>query len=86
MTETSEQTIRIANISIFILAAGRYYCHLPPGCDFFICSRFPRGRYLVWRVIVNVWVRVVYPGLVVTVRIRVDVSVRVRVSKLLGSD
>ena len=32
------------------------------------------------------WVRVVYPGLVVTVRIRVDVSVRVRVSKLLGSD
>ena len=32
------------------------------------------------------WVRVVYPGLVVTVRIRVDVSERVRVSKLLGSD
>ena len=34
VTETSEQTIRIANISIFILAAGRYYGHLPPGCDF----------------------------------------------------
>ena len=29
MTKTSERTIGIANISMCILAAGRYYCHLP---------------------------------------------------------
>ena len=89
VTKTSDQTTRIANISIHILSAGRYYCHLPPGngLRFFV---FAVGSHAVVVKFGGLWLMcgLGLCSLVVTVRIRVrvDVSVRVRVSKLLGSD
>ena len=48
---------------------------IAPGRGIFISSLFPRGDYLVFQVMVKVSLGV---------KIRVDVMVRVRVSKLLG--
>ena len=81
VTKTMEQTIRIANISILMLAALR---------PIFAIFLFAVGSHTVVVYFGGLWLMcgLGLCSLVVTVRIWVwlDVSVRVRVSKLLGSD